>query len=349
MSYSDPMQLFKILKEQTKTTTQSNGVFGNPNILKFQKNKTYSLRLLWLPSEKRQYPMINQYVHRIWDENAVGSKDVVVQCPTSQYDMDNGGFNVCPICSSMSKLYREIQNGSSSAKELYDKFKRTLQGYVPVYVVNGPAEDLHKVKIMHYTISFKRYFDLKIFGIQADKPKNGEEVQSIDESNCVGINAFMYYDPKKDKVITNGYNFMVSVGSKKVPINGRTVEMNDYKLDFSMKPTDITDFDGVEITAEYFKGLSDLLHFDKDFYIMSDIEKINNFKLKYIDGVDTVEEKTEAEDEDETPMMKPAPAKPAAKAEVIEEVEEQPAEENETLDEEDSSEDIDIDALLKDI
>ena len=45
-SFSDPMKLFNLLKEQAQTSGQT---FGNPNILKLQKGKKYALRLLWLP------------------------------------------------------------------------------------------------------------------------------------------------------------------------------------------------------------------------------------------------------------------------------------------------------------
>ena len=371
-NYSDPMKLFNMLKEQAQTSGQfSGGSFGNQHILKLQKGKKYSLRLLWLPSTERQSPMINQYVHRIWDEKAVGSKDVNVVCPTSQYDLDSKGFSACPICEKMSELYKEAQNGSTSAKELYDKFKRTLRGYVPVYVVNGPAEDINQIKILQYTISFKKYFDSKIFGIVDETANNdqNQEDEDFEESNVVGINAFMYFDPKTNKVMTTGHNFIITVGTKKVPLSsGRIVEMNDYKLDFSMKATDIDNFNGKKITPDYFCNLSDELHFDEDFYVMHNLEKIANFKMKYIDGDDTamisetpIQKKEEVEEEvieqpkkivkkpvvqkeeEEEPVVKPKKKQP-----IVEEVEEEP---EEVEDEKSSNddEDIDLDELLKDI
>lgn len=286
-SFSDPMKLFNLLKEQAQTSGQT---FGNPNILKLQKGKKYALRLLWLPADSshdRQFPMINQYVHHIWDDHAIGSKDVNVICPTSQYDMSNQGFRVCPICDRMSALYKMATDGSPSADEVYKKFKRSLRGFVPVYVANGPAEDVGKVKILQYTISFKKYFDSKIFGLidSKDAANGDEKVASteFDESDTVGIGAFMYFDPTKNEVVTSGHNFVITVGTKKVPIGGRLVEMNDYKLDFSMKPSVISDFGGTPITPEYFCGLSEELHFDEDFLVMHDDEKIKAFKQKYID------------------------------------------------------------------
>ena len=376
-NYSDPMKLFNMLKEQAQTSGQfGGGNFGNQNILKLQKGKKYSLRLLWLPSDERQYPMINQYVHRIWDDAAVGSKDVNVICPTSQYDLDNQGFKACPICEKMSALYKAASEGSSSAEEVYKKFKRTLRGYVPVYVVNGPSEDVGKVKILQYTISFKKYFDSKIFGIvdSKDASQNTDkdvDAEDFDESNTVGINAFMYYDPKKDEVVTTGHNFIITVGTKKVPINGRAVEMNDYKLDFSMKATTIEDFDGQEITPKYFCNLSKELHFDEDFYVMHDLEKINHFKMKYIDGEDsednsaTITETEEVEkpapkkkapvieepeiEEEVEEEEKPAPKKAAKKAAPVEEPEIDNDDSNESEESTSSDDDIDLDELLKDI
>ena len=46
MSYSDPMKLFNVLREKEQNRGNSSG-FGNPNILKLQRGKTYALRLLW--------------------------------------------------------------------------------------------------------------------------------------------------------------------------------------------------------------------------------------------------------------------------------------------------------------
>jgi hypothetical protein len=305
--------------------------------------------------------MINQYVHRIWDSNAVGSKDVTVVCPTSQYDLDSRGFSTCPICEKMSALYKQSQEGSSSAKELYSKFKRTLRGYVPVYVVNGPAEDIGKVKILQYTISFKKYFDSKIFGI-VDAAKNNDD-QNADndtneEDNIVGLDAFMYYDPKNDKVVTTGYNFIITVGTKKVPMNGKTVEMNDYKLDFAMKPTKIEEMDGHAVTSKYFCSLSKELNFDEDFYVMHSLEKIQNFKMKYIDGEDADDHVIEEEEAEEVPVKQPKKAVveeeeeevevPAPKKKTVpkEEPEEEPEEQEEKSSDDD---DIDLDELLKDI
>ena len=346
---SDPMKLFNMLREQAKVSGQSSN-FEQPNILKFKKGKTYALRLLWLPSNERQYPMINQYVHHIWDDEAIGSKSIDVVCPTSQYDMDNQGFKACPICAKTSELYREAEKGSSSARELYSKFKRVLHGYVPVYVVSGPTEDAHKVKILKYSVTFKKYFDSKIFGIKPTSSTDSQDGGSFDESNCIGIDAFMYFDPKKNEVQTTGYNFIVNVGSKKVPIGGKTVEMNDYKLDFTMKPTKIDEFDGTPITPKYFMSLNDEIGFDRDFYEMSSPEKLNDFKLKYLDGVESSGAGSVFNNNDSKPVVEAAPVVEKPTKNVHQEIEEEP-EELETSEEEDNSassddEDINLDELL---
>lgn len=327
----DPMKLFNQLKEKAQAQSQSgNGGFGNPNILKLQKGKNYSLRLLWLPSEERENPMINQYIHHHWDDNAVGSKDVSVICPTSQYDLGDTrqGFASCPICSKMSQLYKDSQNGSESAGELYGKFKRTLRGYVPVYVVAGPEEDKHKIKIFQYTISFKRFFDEKIFGVKNTSKNNLEtnEESEFDENNIIGLDAFMYYDPKSDSVITSGHNLLISVGTKKIPVGSKMVEMPDYKPEFSMKNTEISSFGDQEITVEYFKEISKMIGFDSDFYKMSNQNDLVNFMNKYVNENDAMIEapvekpitksKPITEEETEEEEIEEHSVKPISKAEI---------------------------------
>jgi hypothetical protein len=296
--------------------------------------------------------MINQYVHRIWDENAIGSKDVKVYCRTSQYDLGEtkAGF-ACPICKAMSAAYKEGANGSKSAQELYKKFRRTLQGYVPVYVVNGPEEDKGQIKILQFTKTFKDCFDTNIFGISKDTNQNEEAENPVDEE-MIGIDAFMYYNPSTDEVVTNGNNFIVTVKTKRVPINGKMVDMPDYKLSFSRKLTDITDFDGEEITSERFIGLSEELGFDRDFYKFSTDEEILEFKAKYIDGnediTNDIEEDIIKESSVELLQKKSVTIKSKEVDEVISEVST-----NDEIDEVDEAstndEEIDIDDLLKDL
>lgn len=384
MKPENPLSVFERLRSKEVNSTNSNSNFGNQNLFKLKQGMSYSLRLLWLPPAEgydREYPMINQYVHRIWDENSIGSHDVKVYCKTSQYDLGDtkAGFE-CPICKSMSNAYKEGANGSKSAQDLYKKFRRTFNGYAAVYVVKGPEEDLHQVKIFQFTKSFKDFFDKNIFGInKANKNAENDEDNNVDSDEMIGIDAFMYYDPKNNEVVTKGYNFVVSVGTKRVPIDGKMVDMPEYSLKFSNKLTDIEDFDGEEITVDKFLGLSEKIGYDKDFYKFSSNEEILKFKSKYIDG-DEIEESFN--EEDETSLMENLKNKiksknideaidediddddddeiPVAKKKTTSKVKEEKTkvvEEDETF-EEDSKEDneesfneeeLDIDDLLKDI
>jgi hypothetical protein len=370
MKKNDPLALFNALREKevNKSSGISSGSFGNPNLFKLKQGASYALRLLWLPPAEgfnREYPMINQYIHRIWDENAIGSKDVKVYCHTSQYDLGEtkAGF-ACPICKAMSAAYKQGAEGSTSAQELYKKFRRTFQGYVPVYVVNGPEEDRGQIKILQFTKSFKDSFDSKIFGINKDVDQNNEDGNVVDEE-MIGIDAFMYYNPSTDEVITNGNNFVVTVKTKRVPINGKMVDMPDYKFDFSRKTTEVTDFNGEEITPERFIGLSEELGFDRDFYKFSTDEEILEFKAKYIDGEEftdnDLEENVETH-EDETLMEtltknKKPTSKPVEKNPIVEEEENETETINDIVNDEpetdeideSNDEDIDLDELLKDL
>lgn len=315
MKPESPLSLFeKLRSKEVNNVSAPSGNFGNPNLFKLKQGASYTFRLLWTPAADgydREYPMINQYVHRIWDENSIGSHDVKVYCKTSQYDLGEtkAGFD-CPMCRAMSAAYKEGANGSKSAQELYKKFRRTLNGYAVVYVVKGPEEDLHQIKILQYTKSFRDFFDENIFGIKKVN-KNSEEAQNEtdDSEEMIGIDAFMYYDPKNDEVIKTGYNFIVTVGTKRVPINGKMVDMPDYKFKFSNKLTEIEDFDGEEITSEMFLGISEKIGFDKDFYKFSTVEEIEAFKAKYIDGEETIVDEEE-DDVEETVMSRLQNKKP---------------------------------------
>ena len=310
MSVYNPTLLFDTLKNRETQNSEGGSRFGNENVFKPKTGKTYVLRLLWLAPDgtNREYPMINQFVHHIWDDEVTsGSKDVTVYCKTSQYDMNETrqAFKECPICAKASELYQAYQkDGSKLSKDLYAQFSRKLRGYVPVYVVDGPIEDKGKVKILHYGKLFKTFFDKKIFGIvkqNKNAEANGEEVKPISADEIIGVEAFMYYDPKAGEVVTRGYDLIVTVDTKKVPVDGKMVDMPDYNLDFSRKERNIEMFGDVEITPEYFNGLSEELRFDKDFYKTSTVTELEQFKAKYIDnhGQDDILDEPEDEvDED---------------------------------------------------
>lgn len=345
-------------KLQAKEQAAANGSGGNFNtnsmILKPKINCNYSLRLLWLQpygSCTREYPMINQYIHHFWDDQATSNKDKIVYCPTSQYikGETKAGFESCPICTECSKLYKASQEGSSSAGKLYKTFRRTFRGYVPVYVVNGPDDVVGQVKILQFSKMFKDFFDRKIFGVAARATGN-EEVQPIDPDEVIGIDAFMFVD-KAGNVVTDGYNLNIQVTSKKMIIDGKQVDMPQYTLDFSRKNTSILTFGEEVVTTEMFNSLNEKLGYDSDFYNESTVAELNTFKLKYVTAEETIEETAEEADEEAVKTiasMNPysnvakAPANQAAPTPppVVEEV---------TQTSDSSDDDIDVDALINDL
>jgi hypothetical protein len=355
--------VFSKLQATVQAAANGSGNFSNINsmILKPKINASYSLRLLWLQPYgtcTREYPMINQYIHHYWDDTATSGKDKVVYCPTSQYikGETKAGFESCPICTECSKLYKASQEGSTSAGKLYKTFRRTFRGYVPVYVVNGPDDVVGQVKILQYSKMFKDFFDRKIFGVAA-RPSGNEEVQPIDPDEVIGIDAFMYVD-KSGNVVTDGYNLNIQVTSKKMVIEGRSVDMPQYTLDFSRKNTSILNFGDDAITTELFNGLNEQISFDSNFYNESSVAELNTFKLKYVTAEETVEETTD-EDVDstinnlsanmnpyatKTPAASVAPAvatpPPVKTAPVVEKV---------TQTSDNGDDDIDVDALINDL
>jgi len=370
--------LFDRLRKKVEAqSSRGGGFYSNENLLKLKIGEKYRLRLLWIPAPKgvnRENPMINQYVHRFWDNNAIGSKNIEVYCKTSQYDEGEtkAGWD-CPVCKEMSNVYKEYSSTQSkSAKEIYDTFRRTFRGYVPVYIVNGPEEDQGKIKILQYTKSFKDFFDLHIFGIDKDS-KDGQ----VDEDDILSINAFTYYEPKDNTVQLEAYDFMVTVGSKTIPIRGKNVQVPDYKLSFKNSKTEI-DFGWGDETVENYLKLSETLSFDKDFLKKSTTEELENFLNKYIKNT-TVEAESEADDvpgsvteEVENPQIKkmkemakatsrkindekpdddeeeerPVKKDPPKAAKVKDEEPEEPEETNDEKSEGDD-EDLDLDKLLE--
>ena len=334
MSYN-PKSLFSKIQEKEQAQASSSSTFSNPLLFKPKVNSTYALRLLWLEPEKgynREYPMINSYIHRIWDENAAnGQKDHKVICPTSQYIMGEtkAAFNKCPICEATSKFYNEGKAGSESSAELYKTFRRTCIGYVPVYVVNGPEEDIHQVRILQYGKQFKDFFDRKIFGIVKQSKFNTEDQPPVDLGDeAIGLEAFMYYDSNSDKVITEGYDLTVTTTVKRMMIGNNAVDMPQYQLDFTRRKRSVTEIDGIDLTTsegiKYFESLnSSILHFDQDFYLTSTDEELQDFKLNYI--TKQAANTSETEEPVEKPTIKlPSKVSKAVETSVKEDVDEIP-------------------------
>jgi hypothetical protein len=335
--------LFNKIQQQEQQAATGVGRSFNSLILKPKVNCNYSLRLLWLQPEgscTREYPMINQYVHHFWDDNAVGSKDQVVYCPTSQYikGETKDGFSSCPVCAKCSELYKASNEGSSSAATLYKTFRRTFRGYVPVYVVNGPEDVVGKVMILSYGKMFKEFFDRKIFGVMP-KRSGEEQQQPISADDIIGLDAFLY--AKNDgTVVTDGYNFNIQVTAKKMIIDGKSIDMPQYTMDFSRRSSTITHFGDEEITIDVMNSLNSRINFDNDFYNISSSTDLNKFKLKYIDAEETVSETEDAEPaqavvQNINPFKKPVVEE---KPVVV------PAQEENVVNNDDD--DIDVDALI---
>jgi len=276
----------KKLKENAANATNAPSAPRAENIFKPTKAGTMTVRLLWLtPPEgmKRDFPMINAYVHRFYDPNAVGRKYNKVTCTTSQYmDGENAtGFRNCCICEAVSKFYKDSA-GSPSAKELYNTFHRACEGYVPVYVVTGPEDLQGKVKILQYGKQFKDFFNRKIFGLTS---KN--DAEPIDPDEIIGLDAFMYYDEDKDEIVTTGYDLIISTTIENITINGKKTPMPKYTLDFSRKPKTIDEIEGIDLNSKsgikYFKGINDEIGFDRNFLIYSTPEEREEFLKTYID------------------------------------------------------------------
>lgn len=301
----DTESLFSKLQKRQEMQSANTGTFSSdPYLLKLKPGNNYSLRLLWLPPYgtcKREYPMINQYVHKYWDDDAPnGEKNNIVYCPTSQYikDETKAGFDSCPICAECSKLYKQ-HSASESANRMYNLFKRTFVGYIPVYVVNGPKEDIGQVKIFKYGKMFKKFFDRKIFG-RVTKSINGEEAQPLDPDEVIGLEAFMY--EKNDEIITEGVNLNIQVTTKKVSLPGKNapIDMPEYAIDFSRKTSNIIDFNGSEITVEMFRDLNKEINFDNNYYLESSTADLQKFAMKFL-SIDTPTEK------ESTPTVTVAP------------------------------------------
>lgn len=344
MNYN-PKSLFNQIKAREQQIANSNGNAATVNEYLFKpKAGTTTVRLLWLPSEVRKHPMINSYVHKFYDPNANGQKFAKITCPTSQFmdDETTAGFNHCAICKEVSKFYKQSQEGSSSSKELYNMFRRTCEGFVPVYIVNGPDDIKGQIKILQYGKQFKDFFSRKIFGIT----KANSEEEPISEDEILGLDAFMYLDEDTQTIQTTGYDLLITTTTKPMNIGGKNINMPQYTLDFSRKPKTISEILNIDLTTkvglDFFKNLNKEIAFDKDFFHESTEQERQDFVTKFIKKSEVLEEEKQTVEEETVT------AKPTTKKE--KKVEETPVVE-ETVEENTNSndEEVDIDALLSDL
>lgn len=357
---TNPKSIFADIQKKIKEDAEKaanntgNSAFKNENVIKPTKAGTMTVRLLWLPPAegvKRDFPMINSYVHRFYNPNAAnGHKYVKVTCPTSQY-MDGettAGFGHCSICNAVSKFYKEGAN-SPSAKELYNTFRRACEGYIPVYVVTGPEDIQGTVKILQYGKQFKDFFNRKIFGIAAKT-----DSEPIDTDEIIGLEAFMYYDSDEEAIATTGYDLIISTTVENITMGNRKVPMPKYSLDFSRRPKTVAEIDGIDLNSKsgvkWFKNLNEEIGFDKSFLVYSTEEDREKFLKTYITKEDSTAASveglinesidTDAEVEDEDEHVEVIKTKKAVKKHVV--VEEDEDDETPT-----NNGDIDVDKLLQ--
>lgn len=140
----------------------------------------------------------------------------VVACPTSQYLDGDRGFSNCVICNCASAYYKEsTESHSKTASELYKKFKRNFNGYIPVYIVNGPEDVVGKVMVLRYGKQLADFLNLKVFGV-APKPRKGESPIEVDADDVLGISAFTYIDDDGN-IVNKAYDLTITVTTKSIP------------------------------------------------------------------------------------------------------------------------------------
>jgi hypothetical protein len=247
----DEVKADEVKQATEKNTSSTYTKFSEDDrFIQFKAGNTYQFRLLYHVEDptKRKRPFIAKYDHTFWDEDAEYDKLKKITCPTSEYILNNNGFSKCPVCKATRKFYKDKEDGSATAEELYKQFRRKFHGYALVYVVNDPTNEDNngKVKIMHFGITIHRWLKLQIFGI-------GDKDQVVDDE-VIGKAAFDLED---------GYNLKVKVGKKG--------EYNKYDCEFARKTST------VEITKEEIAEAATELKFDEEFLTFSTDEEIQNF------------------------------------------------------------------------
>jgi len=263
-------------KAKQKAAAEAKKDFDNPNMISMQSGNTYEVRLMYwasgIPGE-RSVPIIEKTVHAA--KNSDG-RYVEITCPVSDYLMGRSGYNACPVCSELSKLWEAKKKGSASASSAYDKFKRKFKGYVVVYVVNDPTkpENNGTFKIMYVNAIVKEYLDTKIKGID-------RKGVAIANARKIGFKA---YD-----ITENGKNLFISITN-----DGKH---NKYSCEFD-------DGDALPIDMEQIEQAYEDLEFEK-FYTQFDPKATQAFYEEIVLEKETVEAEPEAvaaEPEDDIPM-----------------------------------------------
>lgn len=278
---------FKTYKAKASDRAQKTTGYYDNRFVNLEPGKKYKLRLLWFDDEspetnpdRRDSPFLETYIHSAKDDSG---KRHTVTCPTS-FDTSPAGFKSCKCCTNSSALYKSGQEGSKKDEELYSLYKRKFHGYALVYVVNdgSNAENNGQVKLMHYSIRAKKFFDAEIFGIEDTWKKNDTD-EPVDEETGdeVGEGAFQ---------LENGYDLIVNV--KK---NG---QWNDYSYKFARNASTITiDEDAVEaqIQALGFDALRTRTPANEIENFYTDVVLGNSTESALIDTVDDADSTSDDE------------------------------------------------------
>ncbi len=225
--------------------------YNNPDFISMQAGKAYEVRLMYwasgVPGE-RIVPIIEKTVHAVKQDSGDYHE---VTCPSSDYLMGRGGYRACPICTELSKLWKEMEKGSAAAKIAYKKFKRKFKGYAVVYVVNDPTtpENNNTFKILYVNAIVNNFLREEIKGVD----KKGVKIEG---ARPIGFKAF---DPT-----SNGKNLLVSVT--------KDGEFNNYTCKF-VDPEGKGD---LGVTKEALEKAYDDLKFDK-YYTDFDPEALKKF------------------------------------------------------------------------
>lgn len=300
--------------EKVTQDSAKKSVWGN--ILRPAIGEQYVMRLLWFDRpegfpEIRQYPMVLKETHKFYDETTKTFHNII--CPKTEYIHSNsiGKDYKCPICEKFFEVYKspEFQAGDPAAVELKSRLKQTLVGYIPVYIVsykpaNSAEQDTKtgKVFLLEFNIQLKKFFMSKVF--------SGDE-------DAIGLDAFMYFDGTNDKLVTEGYNFLLKVGSKTIP-NFRN-QVRDPSYDFARQKTSITSYCGQPLTKNLFKTMADDCKiFDMEFYETSTLAEAEQYvALATGQAVDTFEDEYSLADPEESKSFVTKPAEPAEPAPAV--------------------------------
>ncbi|HPM74296.1 MAG TPA: hypothetical protein PLA71_01075 [Saccharofermentans sp.] len=257
------LDLNKLFEESLQKETElvekradTAAMFGDQRIVRFKKgNATYKFRLLFAIQDgsKRRVPFFLRYVHKHFDEAA--RKRFSVVCPTSEYLLDKAGFSRCPICKKTSAYYKDFEKtGSKTSKELYESFKRQMEGYALVYVIKDPTTPTNEgtVKILKFGWSVASDLKKYIYGIVMDKKKGDKKDEDVD---VIGVDAFK---------LEKGFDLIISTTQQ-------NDEYNKYSTSFARQATKIP------LTQDEVQKAVNELNFDKDFYTESSAEELNEF------------------------------------------------------------------------